>query len=686
MNFSPKEGPIMKRNLLLLVCIIALAVSCLASCGDITGTGSGGKDDCEHTFSDEWYNDANNHWHPATCEHGEQNSGLAPHSDEDEDGICDVCEYEVGHTHSFAEEWSTSETHHWHVATCSHSEEQSEYGLHADEDLDGKCDLCSIHVHDVNAAGYCKHSDCGLKVGEVDENGLENLVNAFLAQAGLVNGGQIKYEVNSPSNESPEYAAWSEKVVDFEFGKDFAHYNAWSHNIAYSHDPVELEDTLETWYQADGAGTFGVSSSNGEPIVLISSDPNKLIGYYYTISSLADGDGAETFLFNLYEASQAGSASDFTFTADPDNNSASFAFNSLIVQTSNIAVGENIGSLVYNVNYFEVEISFSYTDDMVLTGLDITLDRYTNDAGGLFSGAQNLADIDIKYDPETGEFKFVSYNKETEKFEDAESAPADTYTYSITQTVGERTAETPYPKEKFIPESFDIYLNYNEETGVLSNKHTGATLNANVSDLIKFFVGDCTPADTSLHFVADLISIKLYKDGVEVENATDYDNTTAVAMPTFAGEQRSFFLIPKVDGAYTLEIWLDGNKIHKIDINVGIVDEDKIQLEDNQFIAKVTEAHEWANEVVFTAEETGTYYFNLPAGVGFMDADGYDAAEKTPATDDTPNPYFDYHNATNPDGSFNPGSFSIELEAGQSIRFYVNATKKGTFIIEFFCI
>ncbi len=671
----------MIKRILLFVCIFTLVAGCLASCGD----NNGGKE-CEHTFSDEWYTTAENHWHPATCEHGEQNRDFGPHEDTDGDGKCDTCAFEMGHEHSFATEWTYDESHHWKNATCNHSDEKGEYALHADEDLDSICDFCPSHVHSVNAAGYCKYTDCGLKVKDVDENSLEALVGAFVAQAGYVNGGNIHYEVNCPSNHHANYSSWAEKNVDFTFGKNsYAYYKVWSHNKSFSSgNPVETTGTLETWYAPDGAEeTFGVASENGGKVFVISSDPNKLLGYYYTLSSFADGDGAETFLFNIFELSQGEGITDFSFTADPDNNTATFSFNALVVHESTIAIGDDVGSKVYNVNYFENTVSFGYTDDMVLTGLDVTTSRYTNDAGALDNNSQNLEDIDIKYDPDTQTFRFVDYNADTGLFEDADSAPADTYSYTITQTVGDRTEENPHPKENYIPDSFELYLKQNDD-GTLSGKYEGDTIYADVSEIIKLFVGECTPENTSIHFVADLVTIKLFKDGEEVVNATDYSNTTAVAMFTFAGEQRSFFLVPKEAGIYRLEVWLVGEKLYDIRINAGNLVEEEIELEDNQFAVRVTDTYSWTNEVSFTATEAGTYYFNLPSGVGVIDADGFDAAEKTPATDDTPAPYFDYHNADVVDGEYLPGSFSLKLEAGQTVRFYVNATKRATFVISYY--
>ena len=35
-----------------------------------------------------------------------------------------------GHEHTYAEEWTTDATHHWHEATCEHSGERSDYAEH----------------------------------------------------------------------------------------------------------------------------------------------------------------------------------------------------------------------------------------------------------------------------------------------------------------------------------------------------------------------------------------------------------------------------------------------------------------------------------------------------------------------------------------------------------------------------
>lgn len=81
-------------------------------------------------------------------------------------GLAGCGEKEVpAHEHSFASEWSSNETQHWHAATCEHTEEKSDVGNHTDLNHDGKCDVCShegLAVHHVDSGnGFCS---CGVKI------------------------------------------------------------------------------------------------------------------------------------------------------------------------------------------------------------------------------------------------------------------------------------------------------------------------------------------------------------------------------------------------------------------------------------------------------------------------------------------------------------------------------------------
>lgn len=656
----------MKNKIFVLILALTLAVGMLASC----------QPECEHPLSENWSSDENGHWHPFTCEHGEKaKDASVPHVDPDEDGVCNVCEYKVGHDHTFGEEWVYSETHHWKTATCSHSDEKGEYSLHSDENADGSCDQCNVHVHGVNAAGYCTFTECGKKVVEIDESDFEILVYALAAQAKFANGGKMNYDFTGRTNNvGGDYATHSVKTVDYIFGKSgYSYYKT----VTSTTGSVSSSSSLEGWYMPDGPETtFGiVSEGNGGGMHLDITDTDKLLGVYLALSGLADGYGPEAVLVSLYESFASDNTTNVDIQSYLDENKVVAKFSTYILNSSEIVVGENAGEMSYNLAHYDVELSFTYTDEYVLTSLDITVDCYTSDPGELEMGVPNELDIDLDYNPETDTYTF------------RENALADTYTVSFEQTIGERTAENPNPKSKFIPTGFELFLGYNEDTHVLSKKYNGENISVNVRDIVNIYFGNCVPEGTSIFIASDLVSFKLYKDGVEVENPEEYDNQTVVAMLTYtAGEQSELFVIPKEDGAYKLEIFYDGEKFYDVNILAGDVDEGNIVLKDNEFAVKVTETYEWANEVVFEAPKAGTYYFNLPAGIGFIDADGFDAAEKTPATDDSPDPYFDYNNAKNKDGSYNPGSFSLTLEEGQEVRFYVNSINRGTFVISYVVI
>ena len=81
-----------KISLLVLVCLAFML--CLTSC-TIFFAQDQTDDAHEHTFSTEWSTSATEHWHAATCEHADEKSDVASHSDAGEDGVCDVCNYVI---------------------------------------------------------------------------------------------------------------------------------------------------------------------------------------------------------------------------------------------------------------------------------------------------------------------------------------------------------------------------------------------------------------------------------------------------------------------------------------------------------------------------------------------------------------------------------------------------------------
>ena len=129
----------MKRGLALIlsVMMVAVLVFALASCGDTH----------EHTFSDKWEIDENNHWHKATCEHTDAIASKGGHVDEDEDGACDMCGNGEVHMHKYTDAWTSDETGHWHMATCDGcTDVKGDVYPHTNKDGNDTCDLCGYKV------------------------------------------------------------------------------------------------------------------------------------------------------------------------------------------------------------------------------------------------------------------------------------------------------------------------------------------------------------------------------------------------------------------------------------------------------------------------------------------------------------------------------------------------------------
>ena len=182
----------MKRKIFTLLCLAMIIALALASCEFLPSTGQGVTDEtCEHTKSDKWSASSTQHWRAATCEHTDLKFNVAAHVDVDEDGVCDVCDYALGHTHNYSTAWSSDSTHHWKSAICTHKDEKTELGTHTDENFDGSCDVCSSHVHVEGIFGYC--TVCGEQLSDTDAENLDEIIPLIVESAGKISGGSINY-------------------------------------------------------------------------------------------------------------------------------------------------------------------------------------------------------------------------------------------------------------------------------------------------------------------------------------------------------------------------------------------------------------------------------------------------------------------------------------------------------------
>lgn len=100
-----------------------------------------------HGYKTSWSKDSREHWHECSdCKDKIDVQAHTPGKEATETTAqtCTVCNYIIkaalGHTHNYAQEWTTDEAGHWY--TCAGCEEKGEY---ADHDFENACDPdCSI--------------------------------------------------------------------------------------------------------------------------------------------------------------------------------------------------------------------------------------------------------------------------------------------------------------------------------------------------------------------------------------------------------------------------------------------------------------------------------------------------------------------------------------------------------------
>ena len=105
---------------------------------------STGEETHSHTYAPEWSKSETHHWKEPTCDDTTEKGYYAAHSF-DEEGKCTECGYKRGngggHTHSWSTEWTSDETYHWHDALCDDTTDVDGKEEHS-FDEDGVCSVC----------------------------------------------------------------------------------------------------------------------------------------------------------------------------------------------------------------------------------------------------------------------------------------------------------------------------------------------------------------------------------------------------------------------------------------------------------------------------------------------------------------------------------------------------------------
>ncbi len=201
----------MKKIVCLLFCLL-LALTVLSACQP---------EEHKHTFDTKWQSDENDHWHQATCEHTEEVSEKGAHIDEDENDLCDICGYSMEHAHTFAEAWSYNKDSHYHKNTCGHADDpkyRKDEAAHEDKNNDSLCDVCQYdydHKH-TYADAWTKADDqnhwhaptCGHDVPGSDKAPHEDLDNNGMCDAcGDAGGHEHTYSEEWSNDENDHWRA-----------------------------------------------------------------------------------------------------------------------------------------------------------------------------------------------------------------------------------------------------------------------------------------------------------------------------------------------------------------------------------------------------------------------------------------------------------------------------------------------
>lgn len=690
----------MKRVLAILLCLMLClgVVLSMAACdgdgsGDPVDPGNQGQQAHVHTFKTDadWSKDASGHWYDATCDCDDVTVRKLNHVDDNKDAICDVCKFEYDHEHTYAEDWTADCTNHWYAADCGCIIPGTEVGAHADENGDGECDVCKYVINDLhkhifatewssdgenhwhaalcehnvevadkqahtlNDAGYC--TVCDAKVREIDRTDVLAVLKAAVANNHkVVTGTVIAGEMVYGSGNSLEVGKTNKVFYVLGNGDSYVEWGSYDKTGAFTGVDEYYFETLEDgtifavqipYYDSEGRN----DELNMFPTT---GDPKKLNGYNYTPGNILaagydDNSTLAQTLANLYDILVLNVNVLNPVTAyDAETGTYSFAYSYFTVnrtEGNSELDGSGDDVVSYYVEYFDVVVGFTVDDNFVIDNATFTVNSYRNLEG---------VDVDLSYDPETNVVTLLP------------TKSATTYAYVVAQTSGERTYTTLYPKASLVPQGFELYTGTpvkDPETLSVIGFNNKVLIDGEITLTEKVYtylaLGDPYPITSSFAFL-DTSDISV----TWVNNDPNSTGKLATMNPTFSwgGQYIAFF--PKDDGSYTLTVKI-GEVTKEIVINIG--EQELVppaDTADTKYVV-VTDPNGWADDYTFTAPESGTYTFTIPANLGFAVA-----GETTPVTDP-----FD------PDYLAQAVNYDVELAEGETLSFTVGAKNKGIFAI-----
>ena len=163
----------------------------------------------EHSYAEEWTTDATNHWHDATCKHEEEKSDIAAHTyDNACDTDCNVCGVTRTITHDHATVLTAGETTHWFA--CSVCGDKKDEVAHTFDKTVAHSDYLKAEATAITKAQYYKSCVCGAKSAteyfETDKDA-----------ATLTNIQDLSKVYDKVTLANPTYTTNSDGAVTFEW-------------------------------------------------------------------------------------------------------------------------------------------------------------------------------------------------------------------------------------------------------------------------------------------------------------------------------------------------------------------------------------------------------------------------------------------------------------------------------------
>lgn len=606
----------MKRKFLVLLAIAMIVATALSACDIAGGKNNGGEEECEHTFSEAWSTNSTDHWHAATCEHNDQKSNAAKHTDADEDGKCDVCAYNVGHVHTFGADWVKDATHHWLAPLCSHTDIKGDYALHVDANANGECDVCAA----------------ALSI-QIDPNDVAAVIDALYERAAAVNGGRIVY--SNICTSAVDYSTSEiNEIIDFVFGNGNAYYK--TSTLSHTGTEYTVVSVMEKWYEQVGAGEyFGATRVDDDPIYL---DPGAtaetLIGYNFFISTLTTASGTETALYTLYSISQGAGSSNYVFEYDEIARTYTFSFDCIVIN-DNVAEGTAADA-------YTVSVSFAHNANYVLTDLTIVCNCYTD-------SCEEEADKDFIFNPTDGTIQMKP------------GAIPDTYTFTVTQTAGERTYVNEHGKESFIPKDFSLY-----KDEARTEKIDG-TLNVYADEVSYVYLGAFIPEFSAASYLPNDFTVS-------------FNGTTNYYASSLPISNALLFNVKSI-GQYQLVINV-GSVTKKLIVNVTQRPSTPVvEQPENTVAVTITDPYAWISLATFTADADGDYTFIIAPGLTLSACDK-NIVDSEFANGTAPWADFQVSDLFTGENCLG-GERTVSLRKGESYYFYVYSDTKGTYFIPY---